>query len=330
MAAAADLAACDAACRSIFQLLEAFPRFKDQVVDQLQAEALVGGSSADDQEDGAAAKAYAQNYAPESGGAAARGALVIRGAPKMLQMVAMIVQRGKAPTTADRFKPFVQKCKWVPVAALPEALEGVEGVEGLQERHTTYDPARQYVAVVIAELADGELRCQHTTGTGVPSVDDRGMWEYVLDHGKSRTAERPKFLYNGSLMPYRVSPDRPVPEHIPKPDYYSTGQAEAERRSESRTTPPVLTEKQIKKLRKASSTDRAADCGADCATDARCAARVSVGGAPAHACRCSVSGLAQDESGARSPLPPRAHMLARAASCARARAHTHITHPHTS
>jgi len=71
-----------------------------------------------------------------------------------------------------------------------------------------------------------------------------------MDHGRSRTAERPKFGYTGSLLPYRVSPDRPVPDHIPKPDYYATGQAEAERRSESRNTPPVLSEKQIKKLRK--------------------------------------------------------------------------------
>ena len=73
----------------------------------------------------------------------------------------------------------------------------------------------------------------------------------MLDHGSSRTDERPKFGYTGSLLPYRVSPDRPVPEHIPKPDYYSTGQAEAERRSDARNTPPVHTKKEIEKMRKA-------------------------------------------------------------------------------
>ena len=123
------------------------------------------------------------------------------------------------------------------------------------------------------------------------SVDDRGPWYYVLDHGKSRTSERPKFGYNGSLVPFRVSPDRLVPAHIPKPDYYATGQPEvraraeharshcarherahfysesarvplvcdrsplrsctqAERRHAARNTPPVHSEKEIRKMRK--------------------------------------------------------------------------------
>jgi methionyl aminopeptidase len=47
------------------------------------------------------------------------------------------------------------------------------------------------------------------------------------------------------------SPDRPLPDHIPRPDYYTTGQAEAERRSDARETPPVLSEKAIQKMRAA-------------------------------------------------------------------------------
>jgi len=72
----------------------------------------------------------------------------------------------------------------------------------------------------------------------------------VLDHGRERTHKMPGFNYNGSIKPARVGPDRPVPESIPKPDYYATGQPRAERESEARNTPPVLTEKQVKKMRK--------------------------------------------------------------------------------
>ena len=221
---AEDAAACDMICSTIFTLFEAWPRFRDQVVGPMCAEAAAGSSSA-------------------------RGALVLRGPPKMLQTVAMVTQRGKAPKTSDRFRPLASKSSWLPAGeALDKALEGVQGQEGLSERISSCKD-HEFVAIVIVELASGEVRCQHTTGVGVPSVDDCGPWEYVLEHGGSRTSERPKFNYNGSLIPYRVSPDRPVPEAIPKPDYYTTGQAEAERRSDARNTPPVHTAKQIKKMR---------------------------------------------------------------------------------
>ena len=217
MADEKELAAVDAICASIFTTFEAWPRFKDLVYDPMSA-----GQS---------------------------GAFVLRGPLKMLQTVAMITQKGKAPTTADRFKPLASKSSFATAGdALTEALAGADGQEGLLERLKTCSE-RQFVAVVVVELDSG-ARCQHTTGTGIPSVEDRGPWEYVLDHGRNRTDYQPKFPYNGSLVPYRVSPDRPLPDSIPKPDYYTTGEAERERRSEARNTPPVHTEKQIKKMRK--------------------------------------------------------------------------------
>ena len=212
-------AAVDVLAKTVFGLFEAWPRFKDIVYDELSA--------------------------------GASGALVLRGPLKMIQTIAMITQRGKATTTAERFKPLVSKSAWHAAGdALKTALEGVEGQEGLAERISELK-ANQFVCVIVFELEDGELRCQHNTGSGVASVEDRGPWEYVLDHGRSRTSERPAFNYNGSLVPYRVSPDRPLKENIPRPDYYEDGQADAERRSEARNTPPVHTEKQIKKMRKA-------------------------------------------------------------------------------
>lgn len=236
----ADAASTDAICRQLFLLIEAFPRFKDQVVDVMALEAA--GAGGDGQQ-------YAQNYAETS--ATPRGALILRGALKMLQVTAMITKNSKSTSTAERFKPLAGKSKWVSQSELAASLEGVSGQEGLSSLVSLYNPVKQFVLVVVVELPSGEVRCQHTTGTGVKSVDDRGPWEYVLDHGAARTSERPKFGYNGSLVPYRVSPDRPVPDHIPKPDYYLTGQAVAERQSEARNTPPVHTEKQIKKMRKA-------------------------------------------------------------------------------
>ena len=211
-----DAAAADAICSSIFSTFEAWPRFKDLVYDPMSA--------------------------------GQHGTFVLRGPLKMLQTVAMITQKGKAPTTAERFKPLATRSSFVAADALNEALAGVDGQEGLLERLKTCTE-KQFVAIVVVELESG-ARCQHTTGSGTPSVEDRGPWEYVLDHGRNRTASRPKFPYNGSLVPYRVSPDRPLPDSIPKPDYYTTGEAEAERRSEARNTPPIHTEKQIKKMRK--------------------------------------------------------------------------------
>ena len=255
-----ELAAVDTLCTSIFHLFESYPRSKDQVVDPMRAAALGGEGSS-----GAAAPMdisdestpYAENYAATAAagsGAAAgpRGALVVRAPIKQLQVMATVVSKSKAATTAERFKPLAMRCKWVATDALPAALDGVEPHEGLQARLGEYDPSRQFVTIVVVELASGDARCQHSTVTGVASVEDRaGPWQYVLDHGAARTETMPKFLYNGSLIPYRVSPDRPVPDHIAKPDYYTTGQAEAERRHEARNTPPVHTEKEIKKMRKA-------------------------------------------------------------------------------
>lgn len=193
--------------------------------------------------------------AAAAGGAAAdgapRGALLLRGPAKMLQTVAMITQKSKEATTDARFKIFASKAKWVAAGEVAAALDGASGQEGLQERLTkTYSPETQCVVVVVVELASGGLNCQHATCDGTASVDDRGAWEYVLDHGRSRTGQRPLFGYNGSLVPHRVSPTRPVPDHIKKPDYYHTGRADAEQASDARHTPQVLTEKGIKKMRK--------------------------------------------------------------------------------
>jgi hypothetical protein len=198
-----DAAKFDVLCKQIFLLFEKWPRFKDLVFDPMAAAAA-------------------------SGDAAASGAMVLRGQFKMLHTVANLVgsKANKSSTTEARFKVLASKSKWVAAGeALTKALEGAAGQEGLQERLGQCTPS-QFVVVVMEEMESGEVRCQQSTASGVAGVQDCGPWEFVLDHGESRTDERPKFAYNGSLVPYRVSPDRPLPEHIVKPDYCAAAAAQ--------------------------------------------------------------------------------------------------------
>ena len=166
----------------------------------------------------------------------------------------------------------------------------VQGVEGLQERRRTYDPSRQFIFILVAEFASGDVSCQHHTVTGQRGVEDRGPCEYVTDHGRTRSAQMPKFGYAGSLRPHRVTPDRPLPDNIPRTDYYTTGQAEKERQSDARNTPPVLR----------------ATASSACTVCVNVALTVSVFGAPLGRCfrrrrsrRCAASA----SSDARSSTP---------------------------
>ena len=142
-------------------------------------------------------------------GEAPHGVLLLRGPLKQLQVLAMVTKNSKASTTAERFKPLVARSKWVPEDALKAELESAQGLEGLPERQRKCNEANQFVVVVVVELSTGELTCQHSTATGSSKVEDRGPWEYVLEHGRKRTGELPSFGYNGSIKPHRVSAGTP-------------------------------------------------------------------------------------------------------------------------
>ena len=212
--------------QALLELLEAYPRFKDQALDPLRASAESGADA---------------------------GALLIRGPSKLLHTLTKVTHASQAPTTAERFRPLLSRSRWVAAGALAEELCGAAGLKGLNDRLAKLDDARghEFVAVVAVEGDGGALRCTHATCGGSTAVADSGPWLYVLDHGLERTDRRPAFKYTGALRPHRVGPDRPVPAHVPKPDYYSTGEPAAERAAPCRNTPAVLNAAQIAGVRRA-------------------------------------------------------------------------------
>ena len=214
----ADLDAAEDAAKELLGIMEAFPRFKERAVDPLHPEGE-------------------------------RGALVFRGPLKLVQTVSKLTCASKASTVGDRFKALLSRSKWVRQEELEQALDGADGLDGLDGRLAAYDPAREYVAVVVAELQRGPA-CWHQVGGGHPaSIEDSGPWLYVLDHGTSRAGRRPGFSYTGSLRPYRVSPRRPVAEGILLPDYAADGDPRAEQAAPARSTPPVVSAAHAEKLR---------------------------------------------------------------------------------
>ena len=211
----------DAACEQIFAMLEAFARFKDLAADPL---------------------------VPTPG---ERGGVLFTGPLKMLQTVAMVTQAGKATNAADRFKPLLSRCKWMEQSALTSALASATGTEGLQEALRSYDPGTQYVVVLAAQLASGGVAAKYHTGRATPSAEDFGPCKFVMDHGRERVDRMPGFNYAGSLRPHRVTPDRPLPEGILRPDYFFTGQPRAEAEHPARDNPPLLSPAQVVRMRRA-------------------------------------------------------------------------------
>lgn len=68
----------------------------------------------------------------------------------------------------------------------------------------------------------------------------------------------PKFKYTGALRPAYVSPARPIPDHIPKPDYYLTGVPLSEKTSKARHTTPIYSAEEIQGIKEACQIGRGA------------------------------------------------------------------------
>ncbi|KAL4434793.1 hypothetical protein ABPG77_005320 [Micractinium sp. CCAP 211/92] len=76
-------------------------------------------------------------------------------------------------------------------------------------------------------------------------------WHYCTRRGAGRSLNMPDFKWTGDLRPARIGPMRPIPDHIPKPDYYATGYPASEMESRQQHQVKIRTEKDIAGIREA-------------------------------------------------------------------------------
>jgi methionyl aminopeptidase len=74
-------------------------------------------------------------------------------------------------------------------------------------------------------------------------------WMYCLKKGQSRSSQLPTFDWTGPMRAYPISPRRLVPDHIPRPDWASTGKPHQEISSEWQNSVEIKSAAQIAKLR---------------------------------------------------------------------------------
>ncbi|KAI3432398.1 hypothetical protein D9Q98_003954 [Chlorella vulgaris] len=76
-------------------------------------------------------------------------------------------------------------------------------------------------------------------------------WHYCTRHGQGRSLNMPDFKWTGDLRPARIAPMRPIPSHIPKPDYYLTGVPVAEEESRQQKSVKLYSGKAVEGIRRA-------------------------------------------------------------------------------
>jgi len=81
-----------------------------------------------------------------------------------------------------------------------------------------------------------------------PSTDG---WHYCTRRGQSRALNMPEFKWTGSLRPHRIGPLRPIPEDIPKPDYYEDGIPRSEIRSKQQSVVVSRSSEELEGIREA-------------------------------------------------------------------------------
>lgn len=65
-----------------------------------------------------------------------------------------------------------------------------------------------------------------------PSING---WHYCTRRGQGRALNMPDFKWTGTLRPHRIGPYRVIPEEIPRPEYYLSGQAINEMKSKQQS-----------------------------------------------------------------------------------------------
>lgn len=108
-----------------------------------------------------------------------------------------------------------------------------------------------------AAAAAGSVVPAGASASSVLSADDDPVapylsegWLYVLRKGQARAQQMPTFDWTGPLRPFPVSPRLPVPAHIPRPDWASTGRPVEEPNSQWQNSVEIHSPKQIERMRR--------------------------------------------------------------------------------
>jgi hypothetical protein len=146
-----------------------------------------------------------------------------------------------------------------------------------------------------AARADAPARSSQLPKSSAELVEGAGVdgeWLYCTHRGKSRSKKRPIYQWTGKLRPQPVSPYRPVPDHIPRPDYAITGWPAEEMESKLQNVVHLHTPEQIAGIRAACQLVRApgaASLRAAQALTARAAASLRRAGAESAGRMCGGS-----------------------------------------
>jgi len=84
-----------------------------------------------------------------------------------------------------------------------------------------------------------------------PAAPPAAEWLFCANRGKGRSAKRPLFQWTGRLRPFPISPYRPVPDSIPRPDYATTGWPADEYESKKQNSVHLHTPAEVEGIRTA-------------------------------------------------------------------------------
>jgi len=76
-------------------------------------------------------------------------------------------------------------------------------------------------------------------------------WLFCANRGKGRSQKRPLFQWTGRLRPFPISPYRPVPDGIARPDYATTGWPAEENESRKQNSVHIHTPAEVEGIRRA-------------------------------------------------------------------------------
>ena len=88
-------------------------------------------------------------------------------------------------------------------------------------------------------------------GEAADGAGEDGELLFCTNRGKGRSKKRPLYQWTGRLRPHPISPYRPVPEHIPRPDYAATGWPAEEMESKKQNVVHLHTPEEVAGIRAA-------------------------------------------------------------------------------